>query len=205
MSDPFIGEIRMVGFNFAPVGWALCQGQLLSIAQNTALFSLLGTTYGGDGQTTFGLPDLQGRSPVGTGAGPGLAPINPGDRGGQESVTLNVDNMPAHMHAVPSPGNVSVTGPVAIPATTTSSTTDEGAAPATDTVLGPVGQGGRPGVLYSKSQPNTTLAPFNATLQGAVPAGQTAFAGGNLPVAVRNPYLGLTCIIALQGMYPSRQ
>jgi len=99
MSEPFIGEIRMVGFNFAPRGWALCDGQLLAIAQNTALFSLLGTTYGGDGRTTFGLPDLRSRVPMHAGTGPGLTPRQLGAKFGLETVTLNVSQLPAHTHA----------------------------------------------------------------------------------------------------------
>lgn len=96
--DPFLGEIKMVGFNFAPVGWALCDGQLLSIAQNTALFSLLGTTYGGDGVRTFALPDLRGRVPVHQGQGPGLSPYNTGQAAGSETVTLTTNQMPTHTH-----------------------------------------------------------------------------------------------------------
>jgi microcystin-dependent protein len=99
MSEPFIGEIRMVGFNFAPRGWALCDGQLLAIAQNTALFSLLGTIYGGDGRTTFGLPDLRSRVPMHAGTGPGLTPRQLGAKFGLETVTLNVSQLPAHTHA----------------------------------------------------------------------------------------------------------
>jgi len=98
MSDPFIGEIRIVGFNFAPQGWAFCQGQLLSIAQYSALFSLLGTTYGGDGQVTFALPDLRGRLPMGMGNGPGLTPRTQGEESGAEKVTLSSSNLPAHTH-----------------------------------------------------------------------------------------------------------
>jgi microcystin-dependent protein len=100
MSDPFIGEIRLFGFNFAPQGWAQCNGQLLPISQNTALFSILGTTYGGDGRTTFGLPDLQGQAPLHTGQGPGLSDRQLGEKGGEPSVTLNVNEMPSHAHAV---------------------------------------------------------------------------------------------------------
>ena len=95
-----IGEIRMFAGNFAPRSWALCQGQLLSIAQNTALFSILGTTYGGNGQTTFGLPDLQSRVPVGAGRGPGLSDYQLGQAGGVESVTLAPGNVPAHVHTI---------------------------------------------------------------------------------------------------------
>src|SRR6478672_10112699 len=98
MSEPFLAEIIMFAGNFAPRGWAFCQGQILSIAQNTALFSLLGTTYGGNGQTTFALPDLRGRVPVGTGQGPGLSNYDLGQVSGSESVTLTVSQMPAHNH-----------------------------------------------------------------------------------------------------------
>ncbi len=98
MSTPYIGEIRMVGFNFAPQGWALCNGQLLAIAQNDALFNLIGTTYGGDGQTTFALPDLQGRIPLHMGSGPALTPRTIGQVGGSENVTLTTNQLPAHAH-----------------------------------------------------------------------------------------------------------
>jgi microcystin-dependent protein len=98
MSDPFIGEIVMFGGNFAPRGWAFCSGQLLSISSNTALFSILGTTYGGDGRTTFALPDLRGRASVHPGNGPGLSPRRLGERFGTETVTLNDSQLPAHSH-----------------------------------------------------------------------------------------------------------
>lgn len=97
-AQPFLGEIFASGFNFAPQGYAFCDGTLLSIAQNTALFSLLGTTYGGDGRVTFGLPDLRSRTPIMFGQGNGLSPYNLGDRGGNESVTLITAEMPAHTH-----------------------------------------------------------------------------------------------------------
>lgn len=99
MDEPFIGEIRLCGFPFAPRGWALCNGQLLAIAQNQALFSLLGTTYGGDGRTTFALPDLRGRTPFDAGAGPGLAAYALGQRGGEEAHTLLPAEIPVHHHA----------------------------------------------------------------------------------------------------------
>jgi len=98
--EGFIGEIRMFGGNFAPRGWALCDGQLLSISQNSALFSILGTTYGGDGRTTFGLPDLRGRAPVHAGTGPGLTPRRLGEKGGAETVVLSLAQLPAHNHTV---------------------------------------------------------------------------------------------------------
>jgi microcystin-dependent protein len=100
MLDPFLGQIVMFAGNFAPTGWALCQGQVLPIAQNTALFSLLGTAYGGDGVNTFALPDLRGRLPIHMGQGPGLTPRQAGDAGGQEAVTLTVQQLPTHTHAV---------------------------------------------------------------------------------------------------------
>lgn len=97
---PYIGEIKMFAGNFAPQGWAICSGQLLSIAQNTALFSILGTTYGGNGQTTFALPDLRGRVPVGMGQGPGLSSYMLGQAAGSETITLLTSNLPAHSHPV---------------------------------------------------------------------------------------------------------
>lgn len=100
MADPFIGEIKIVGFNFPPRGWAFCDGQLLSIAQNTALFSILGTTYGGNGQSTFGLPNLQGRAPMHFGQGPGLTPYSLGETSGQETVTLTSTQIPLHNHGL---------------------------------------------------------------------------------------------------------
>ena len=99
MADQFIGEIRVVGFNFAPTGWALCNGQLLPISQNTALFSLLGTQFGGNGTTTFGLPNLQGNAPMDQGSGAGLTPRVVGEAAGETSVTLLVSQIPSHTHA----------------------------------------------------------------------------------------------------------
>lgn len=101
--EPFIGEIKLFGGNFAPRGWAFCEGQLLSIAQNSALFSILGTTYGGDGITTFALPDLRGRVAIHPGTGPGLTSHSLGQRGGAEEITLNTGNLPPHSHTL-SPG-----------------------------------------------------------------------------------------------------
>jgi len=100
MAEPFVGEIRMFGGNFAPAHWAFCNGQLVSVAENQALFSLMGNRYGGDGRTNFALPDLRGRVPVHKGAGPGLTPYNLGERAGEEREQLNVGNLPQHTHAL---------------------------------------------------------------------------------------------------------
>ncbi|MCE7073049.1 MULTISPECIES: phage tail protein [Dyadobacter] len=110
MADPFVAEIRMVPFNFSPKGWAWCDGQYLPISQNTALFSLLGTTYGGDGKSNFALPDLQGRAPMHPGQGPGLSLHDLGESGGSETVTLLESEIPMHGHTVnitPQPGEIS--------------------------------------------------------------------------------------------------
>lgn len=98
MSEPFVGEIRMFAGNFAPLGWALCDGQLLAVSQNDALFSLLGTIYGGDGRTTFGLPDMRGRIPLHQGTGPGLSPRRLGAKAGTEHETITVNQLPSHLH-----------------------------------------------------------------------------------------------------------
>lgn len=118
--DAFIGMLALTGYNFAPRGWAFCHGQLLSISEHSALFSLLGTTYGGNGQTTFGLPDLRGRAPIGFGQGPGLQPYGLGQAGGSETVTLTPSHVPPHTHNVPtaataadaSAGNLLAIGPL---------------------------------------------------------------------------------------------
>ncbi|HUC12090.1 MAG TPA: tail fiber protein [Stellaceae bacterium] len=124
MSNYFLGTIRLVGFNFAPVDWTLCQGQALSISQNSALFALLGTYFGGDGVNTFNLPDLRGRIALGQGQGPGLSPYVMGQTGGQETVTLNAQQVPAHTHTLmaaatattanPGPGLALGTPPTAV-------------------------------------------------------------------------------------------
>jgi microcystin-dependent protein len=135
--DPYLGEIRIFGGNFAPLGWAFCAGQMLPIAQYDALFSLLGTTYGGDGQTTFGLPDLRGRAPIHAGQGPGLTNRTPGEMSGSETITLTQSQLPAHTHALlasPDPGTS--TGPTD-GVWAASSTGDKQYAPAPDTGMNP--------------------------------------------------------------------
>lgn len=122
--DPFLGEIRLFGFDFVPRGWAPCQGQIMSIQQNTALFALLGTTYGGNGRNTFALPDLRGRVPVGQGQGNGLSHRTHGDQGGQELVTLAEPNLPAHSHSVAASSSASTKDPAgAVPGATAAEAT----------------------------------------------------------------------------------
>lgn len=175
MSEPFIGEIKIVGFNFAPRGWAFCDGQLLAIASNTALFSLLGTTFGGDGRTTFGLPDLRGRTATHPGTGPGLSSYRWGQRGGIENVALTGAQMPVHNHTV-------------------RATKDEG------TDGGPGGKylaAGHGQETIYKSMPDG--AKFNT-----MAADMIANAGGGQAHTNISPYLGVYHVIALTGVYPSR-
>ncbi|QEY15866.1 phage tail protein [Cellvibrio sp. KY-GH-1] len=192
MSDPFIGEIRMFAGTYAPRGWAFCQGQQLAIASNTALFSLLGTTYGGNGTTTFALPDLRSRVPVGTGAGPGLSAITLGEVAGTENVNVLSTNVPAMV------APVTATASVAIPVNATNGTTKT---PANTLVLSTTSDtaAGAEVDLYSAGPGTTTLQPFNATVTG-----QAAIPGGSQPLGIRNPFLGMNFIIALEGIYPSR-
>lgn len=121
MSEPFVGEIRMFAGNFAPRGWAYCDGQLLAVSSNDALFSLLGTIYGGDGRTTFGLPDLRGRVPIHAGSGPGLSPRTLGAKSGSENETLTINQLTSHTHPMQASSNLGSTpGPAAkVPATAT--------------------------------------------------------------------------------------
>ncbi|QNH06052.1 phage tail protein [Pseudomonas sp. B11D7D] len=200
MSDPFLGEIRMVGFNFAPRGWATCQGQIMAITQNSALFALLGTIYGGNGQSTFGLPNFSGRSPVGQGNGPGLTPVTIGEMAGSENITMTINQMPMHTHGATASAPTG-TAQVAIPAATTGTTQ---ATPSTGTVLGPIAAAGRAGTLYCTGAADSTLAPFNSTVNVQAPTVTVATAGGSQPVPLRNPYLGTNFIIALEGIFPSR-
>lgn len=172
MDNPYIGSIVLFCGNFAPRGWALCNGQLLSIAQYSALFSILGTTYGGDGQRTFGLPDLRGRVPIHPGQGPGLSAYVLGEVGGTETTTLTIPNMPAHSHMLNGdnggsgkeyPGPNHVIG---------ASVTDK---------------------MYSVNAPNVNMNPASIGVTGA-----------GLPFSNLEPYLCINFIIALQGIFPSR-
>lgn len=175
--DTFIGNIMMFGFNFAPQGWATCSGQLLGIAQNTALFSLLGTTYGGNGQTNFGLPDYRGRVPVGMGQGPGLSNIQQGQLSGTENKTLTTANMPAHTHMAT----------VNVPVTTANATSEE---PAGNIIASQVNN-----FFAAANTGNGSMGGTTATV---------ATAGGSQPFSIMQPYLGINFCIALQGIFPSR-
>jgi microcystin-dependent protein len=190
--DSFLSTILIWPPNFAPTGWALCAGQLMSISQNTALFSLLGTTYGGDGVSTFGLPDLQGRIPVGAGQGRGLSPYVLGQTGGAEGVTLTVGSLAPHTHTATSSG-LSAN----VPAVTSIGTTNQ-ASPSV-TLAAPVDAGRNPINIYSAATPNQSLA--SGTVTGSV---SVASAGGGQPHENRQPYLSVNYIIALQGIFPSR-
>jgi microcystin-dependent protein len=165
MSEPFLSEIKIVSFNFPPKGWALCNGQLLPINQNQALFALLGTTYGGNGQTNFALPNLRGQVPIHFGQSFTL-----GQTGGTESVTISMQTMPTHLHFMN--GTTSV-GNVAVPLNNLLATS--------------------PSLIYDKAANLTTLQP-----------GTVSNIGGSQPHTNQQPYLVLNFIIALQGIFPSR-
>lgn len=180
MSTPYLGEIRITSFNFAPKGWALCNGQLMSIQQNAALFSLLGTYYGGNGVQTFALPNMQSRIPIHMGTGNGLSTYVIGEQGGTENVTLLYNQLPLHNHLVnANSGYGTSTAPAGLfPAQTNGGTSSAPAAGQTD---------------YSTGTPNATM--------NAATIGQQ---GGNQPHSNIQPYLTLNFVIALQGIFPSR-
>ncbi len=175
MADQFLGEIRIFGGNFAPVGWALCDGQILTISQNTALFSLLGTFYGGNGTTNFALPNLQGAVPLGTGNGAGLTPRFPGETGGVETVTLLPSQLPVHTHSVTS----------AVSGATSHSP-----------------QGALPAIPAANPRFNSLYSPGPASAAEAGAA--VSPAGSSFPHNNLQPYLVMSFIIALTGIYPPR-
>lgn len=175
MADPFVAEIRIFPFNFAPRGWAWCDGQLLPLSQNTALFSLLGTTYGGNGKSNFALPDLQGKAPMHPGQGPGLSLHDLGEQGGSETVTLLESEVQAHTHTFRANGFVG-----------------DNLAPGP--ALSLAGSSGGNAYVNSASNPPLTSAAFEAL----------APAGGDQPHNNMQPYLTFYFCIALQGVFPPR-
>lgn len=178
--DGYIGSVELWPVSWAPEMWACCMGQLISIQQNTALFSLLGTTYGGDGHTTFGLPDLRGRVPIGIGQSPGTANYSLGQKGGQEQIALSANQMPVHAHGA--------TAAVTLMASSgrADKTSPEGSFIA-----------GQSGVNMFAATANTCMAssPVTVTVQSA---------GGGTGVPIVQPYLALNYIIALSGVFPIR-
>jgi microcystin-dependent protein len=177
--EPFLGEIRLMGFGITPKGWQPCQGQLLPINQNQALFALLGTMYGGNGKTTFALPDLRGRAIVGVGQGPGLSGYIQGQAGGSEGVTLTVTQMPGHAHLL------------------AGSLKADGGADASDPA------GAYPAAPTDGTLPFATGAP-NTTMSTTALTGNTANAGSGAPHENRQPVLSMNYCIAVQGIFPSR-
>jgi microcystin-dependent protein len=179
MSAPFVAEIRMFGFNFAPTGWATCDGQLLPISQNTALFSLLGTFYGGDGKSTFALPNMQGNCAVNQGQGPGLQDWFLGQQQGSQFITLIQSEMPAHNHIM----------------SVTSANGNGGTASNGQLARAFKGnlQSSNTGKMYSTAAPNTATRPDS-----------TLITGGSLPHNNMMPYLTLNFCIAMQGIFPPR-
>lgn len=174
MADPFVAEIRIFPFNFAPTGWAKCNGQLLPISQNTALFSLLGTTYGGNGLSNFALPNMQGNAPMHPGQGPGLSLHDLGETGGSETVTLLQTEIPAHSHTIRA-NNSDGLQP--------SPTANVASAPGADRDL----------FWYKSVAPNAVMRPDASGLTG-----------GGLPHNNMMPYLTLNFCIAMQGVFPPR-
>lgn len=177
MSEPFLGEIRSFGFNFAPRGWAECNGQLLPISSHSALFSLLGTMYGGDGRTTFGLPDLRGRSSLHQGEGPGLSNVRMGQRGGTQSITLTTDNLPSHTHAAQLHGEDAIAN----------KKNPNNKMLAKSTIDN----------IYAAPVPanNKIMAPESIVVQAT---------GGGQAFANASPYLVVNMCIALEGLFPPR-
>jgi len=181
-TEPFVGEVKLLGFNFPPLGYMTCQGQLLSIAQNTALFALLGTTYGGDGQTTFALPDLQGRVPIGQGQGPGLPYYSMGEEAGSPTITLTTANLPQHVHTA---NNLLVQ--VKASTANAGEQSPEGTFPAVTT-----------------SSNYADAATANSFTGGTTITGSLDPTGNSMPFSITNPYLCLNYSIAIEGIFPSR-
>jgi microcystin-dependent protein len=189
MSQPYVGQIILVGFNFAPVGFFPCDGRLLPISQFDVLFNLLGTTYGGDGQTTFALPDLRGRLPAGMGQGSGLSSYVIGEIGGVETVTLTTGQLPAHTHAIDASG---VTAAVACKTGAGNTQSPVGNVPA--------GEAAGATMPYSSQAPDVAMA---APL-GVNTTAQTAATGDNVPHDNLQPYAVMQYCISTQGIFPSQ-
>ncbi|MCK4259345.1 MAG: phage tail protein [Halanaerobiales bacterium] len=203
MSEPFLGEIKAVGFNFAPVGWAKCYGQLIDIAQNTALYALLGTYYGGDGRVNFGLPDLRGRAIVGEGQGPGLIPKSMGERSGIEYATLSVGNMPSHTHGGSIGGTA--TGTFKLDASTQEGTDSSPAdkIPAKSVTADLLKKSINSYTDASNKDTQMAQNTVNIDLNGGTVQVDPNGSGQAFPI--RNPYQVLNYIIATTGLFPSRQ
>ncbi|ASS49285.1 MAG: phage tail protein [Candidatus Fluviicola riflensis] len=183
-TEPFVGEVKLLGFQFPPLGYSLCQGQTMSIAEYTALFALIGTTYGGNGTTTFNLPDLQGRVPIGQGQGPGLPDYTIGEEAGSPTVTLTSANLPAHIHTVNS---------MRVALKVNNAIADSG------TPLE-----GYPGTSGTNVWAESATTGATMAADGAVVSGSTDITGSNMPVSITNPYLVLNYSIAIEGIFPSR-
>jgi microcystin-dependent protein len=195
--DEFIGTVKAFAFNFPPYGWQFCDGQIMSIAQNTPLFALIGTTYGGNGQTTFALPDLRGRSVVHPGTGPGLGTIDYGEVGGVENMTLTQSNLPMHVHPL-----VSGTGAGQVSVATIIHTTEGGTVSnESDNGNNGLSSGGSTANIYSEPPVGTTNSVGGVT---STISGTTAVAGGSQAFPIRNPYLGIYMSICINGIFPSR-
>lgn len=186
--EPLIGQIQPFGFSFAPRGWMFCDGRLLSIAQYSALFALIGTTYGGNGQTTFALPDLRGRVPMNYGSGPGLTPHSLGQRSGTETNTLIMTNLPAHVHTLTN-GHVNVS----IRSVNNGDVINE-----TDGGSNVLGTSGLMPDIYRSNPAGMD------TLGGVSISGQTDPSGNNMPVNNMQPFLAVNYCIAVEGIFPSR-
>jgi microcystin-dependent protein len=197
MSNLYIGQIIQGGWSFAPRDTAFCNGQLISIAQNTALFALLGTTFGGNGQTTFALPDLRGRTMIHWGNGPGLSQVQLGEAAGQEQITLLSSQMPQHTHTATFT-STSTLGAVA-------ATKASLQAPSNGAVLARTKDGATPGpslpLIYLPAGTATDVTLGGLNVAGTI---TNAIAGGSQPVGIRNPYVGITHAICMFGIFPSR-
>lgn len=216
MSDPFIGQIIQIGWNWAPEGWALCSGQLLPVQQNSALFSLLGTTFGGDGRVNFGIPDLRSRVVIGTGQGQGLSPYNWGQKAGQETVTLTSQQLPTHNHPAtftPTGGGGPITVNAQLQALQGVVSSALKAAPASGALLANTDDptSGWVPLIYAPAGTAGTavnLGGLSVTAQGGggITGGSVAVgnAGASAPTPTLPPYIAITSVIALTGIYPPR-